>query len=93
MYQHKKRKKTQKILAMKKWFNHNKLYVIGAVLGAVAGYFYWQQVGCASGTCMITSKPVNSTLYGALMGSLIFGIFKKEPKKKIINEEKNNHDV
>lgn len=78
---------------MKKWFNKNKLYVIGALVGAIAGYFYWQQIGCSSGTCMITSKPVNSTLYGALMGSLLFGIFKKENKEKIIKEEKNNYDI
>jgi hypothetical protein len=39
---------------------------------------YWNYIGCASGTCMITSKPINSTLYGALMGFLLFGIFKKE---------------
>ena len=75
---------------MKKWFNKNKLCVIGAALGAIAGYFYWQQIGCASGTCMITSKPLNSTLYGALMGALVFGIFKKEPKKEIINNQENN---
>lgn len=56
------------------------LYIIGAVLGAIGGYLYWNYVGCSSGTCMITSKPVNSTLYGALMGGLLFGIFKKERK-------------
>lgn len=50
-------------------------YVIGTLLGAVAGYFYWQQIGCASGTCMITSKPFNSTLYGAIMGYLTTNIF------------------
>ncbi|MFN8252901.1 MAG: DUF6132 family protein [Ferruginibacter sp.] len=63
---------------MKKWFSNNILYVAGAALGALGGYLYWHYVGCASGTCMITSKPVNSTLYGALMGALFFGIFKKE---------------
>lgn len=78
---------------MKKWFNKNRLYIIGAALGAVAGYFYWQQIGCISGTCMITSKPINSTLYGALMGSLVFGIFKKERNKEIIKEEDNKHDI
>jgi hypothetical protein len=57
------------------------LYIIGAAIGAIAGYFYWQQVGCASGTCIITSKPINSTIYGALMGALLFGLFKKEMKK------------
>jgi hypothetical protein len=75
---------------MKNWFSNNKLYFIGAVIGAVAGYFYWQQIGCVSGTCMITSKPVNSTLYGALMGSLLLGIFKKERKKEEIKEEGKN---
>ncbi len=76
---------------MKKWFKNNALYLIGAAVGALAGYIYWQQVGCASGTCMITSKPVNSTLYGALMGSLLLGMFKKEKKNEIIKED--NHDV
>ena len=74
---------------MKKWFKNNALYLIGAVVGALAGYVYWQQVGCASGTCMITSKPINTTLYGAVIGSFLFGMFKKEIKK----EEKPNHDI
>lgn len=71
---------------MKKWFNNNLLYITGALLGAVAGYFYWQQIGCSSGTCAITSKPLNSTLYGAVMGALLLGMFKKQTKKQ---EEKS----
>lgn len=78
---------------MKKWVNNNKLYLAGAVVGAIAGYLYWQQIGCSSGTCMITSKPANSTLYGAIMGSLLLGMFKKEKKKKIIKEGENEHDI
>ena len=78
---------------MKKWFKNNALYFIGAAVGAIAGYIYWQQVGCTSGTCMITSKPINSTLYGAMMGSLLFGMFKKEKKKDAIKEGENNHDI
>lgn len=54
---------------------------IGIVAGAIAGYFYYYYIGCASGTCSITSKPVNSSLYGALMGGLIFNMFVKSPKK------------
>ena len=69
---------------MKKWFNNNKLYLAGAVIGAIAGYLYWKQVGCSSGTCMITSRPVNSTVYGAIMGTLLFGMFKRN---KALNEE------
>ena len=54
---------------------------IGVAIGALAGYGYYFYVGCASGTCAITSKPLNSTLYGALMGGLVFNMFMKETKK------------
>jgi hypothetical protein len=63
---------------MKSWVLNNKWVIAGVIIGAVGGYFYWQQVGCNSGTCMITSKWHNSTAYGALMGGLLFSIFKKE---------------
>lgn len=52
------------------------------VLGAAAGWLYWNQVGCASGTCAITSSPVNSTLYGALMGGLLANSFRSGKKKE-----------
>lgn len=54
---------------------------LGIAIGAIAGYGYYFYVGCASVTCAITSKPLNSTLYGALMGGLIFNMFVKDIKK------------
>lgn len=48
---------------------------IGVVVGLLAGYLYYQEIGCFSGTCAITSKPLNSTLYGGLMGGLLFNLF------------------
>jgi uncharacterized protein YcfJ len=75
---------------MKKWFSNNLLYITGAVLGAVAGYLFWQQIGCSSGTCAITSKPLNSTLYGTVVGVLLFGMFKKQTKTK---SEKQSNDI
>ena len=62
---------------IKKQFRQYWLYLLGAGFGALAGFLYWQQIGCNSGTCMITSSPVNSTIYGAVMGGLIFSLFKK----------------
>lgn len=56
------------------------LTTVGVAIGAIAGYAYYYYVGCASGTCAITSKPINSTLYGSLMGGLLFNLFEKEKK-------------
>jgi len=54
---------------------------IGIVLGAISGYLYYANIGCSSGTCEITSKHLNSTLYSSLMGGLLFNIFTKSTKK------------
>ena len=56
----------------------HKLPILGVIIGAIGGFAYYHYIGCVSGTCTITSKPVNSTLYGAMMGGLLFSIFKKE---------------
>lgn len=59
----------------------HKITIIGIFFGAIGGYLFYHFVGCASGTCAITSKPVNSTLYGAMMGGLLFSMFQKEKLK------------
>jgi|CXWL01.1.fsa_nt_gi hypothetical protein len=56
------------------------LTISGVLIGSVAGYLYWEFVGCTSGTCYIQSNPVRMTLYGALMGGLVLNIF--QPKNK-----------
>ena len=68
---------------MKKWINSNWFYLAGCILGGIAGYLYWMKVGCASGTCLITSKPLNSTVYGAVMGALFLGMFKMNRRKPV----------
>ncbi len=65
---------------MKNWISKNKLYLIGAFAGAAAGFVYWKYIGCLTGTCAITSSAVNSTLYFAFLGSILFGSFKKQAK-------------
>lgn len=68
---------------MKPFAKKHLLTIIGVFVGATAGYFYWQQVGCSSGSCAITSNPINSTIYGAFMGGLLFSMFKKDNKKAV----------
>ena len=41
------------------------LFIIG---GALAGLIYYLAVGCPTGTCAITSSPVNSMLYMGVVG-------------------------
>jgi hypothetical protein len=65
-----------------KWFKTYKLLIVGVLLGAVGGYAYHYFIGCESGGCAITSKPLNSVLYGSLMGGLAMNIFRKESDKK-----------
>ena len=43
----------------------------GLAIGAIFGFLYYYYIGCASGTCAITSNPYISTAYGAMMG-LVF---------------------
>ena len=73
---------------MKNWIIKNKLYFLGAVIGALAGFLYWKYVGCLTGTCSITASPLNSTIYFAIFGSMLFGLFTKQSVtivKKTIN--------
>lgn len=56
------------------------------------GYAYYALIGCNSGSCAISSHPLNSALYGALygalMGGLVVGIPREEINKKQINHER-----
>ncbi|WP_090390233.1 DUF6132 family protein [Niabella drilacis] len=70
---------------MKKFTKSHLLVLAGVIAGAIAGYCYWKFTGCRSGSCAITSKPLNSTIYGAVMGGLLFSIFKKK--------EESSHDI
>ncbi|MGI6199593.1 MAG: DUF6132 family protein [Christensenellales bacterium] len=55
------------------------------LLGAVGGYLFYRFVGCASGTCAITSNPYISTIYGGVIGALLGSTItpmKRETDKK-----------
>ena len=56
------------------------LLTVGILIGSVAGLLYWKFIGCESGSCPISSSPYISTLYGAILGGLLFSIFRIEKK-------------
>lgn len=65
---------------MKKWYNKLVWYIPGLFVGGVSGYVYWKYFGC-DGACLITSGPVRSMLYFALMGALLNQAFKPPGKE------------
>lgn len=62
----------------------------GIVVGAMLGFAYYTYIGCASGTCAITSNPIISTAYGAMIG-LVFMWPEKEKTKETFPGEENQH--
>jgi hypothetical protein len=50
--------------------------ILGVAVGGGLGFAYYKLVGCASGACPLTSNPIISTIYGAVMGVLIATSFK-----------------
>jgi len=67
---------------MKNWISKYRFALLGIVLGGIMGYAYYYFVGCASGTCAITSNPINSSLYGMVMGYLVLSSFQKNKNNK-----------
>ncbi|MDL2281796.1 DUF6132 family protein [Parabacteroides sp. OttesenSCG-928-G06] len=59
----------------------NKLILIGLIVGALGEFLYWRLIGCSSGSCPITSSPLMSTLWGAILGSMLFSSFKKKKQE------------
>ena len=65
---------------VRNWIRNHWLTLLGIALGTIAGFLYWSEIGCANGTCAITSNWLNSTLYGATMGGLLLSIFSSRKK-------------
>jgi hypothetical protein len=51
--------------------------ILPVVLGAAGGYAYYHFIGCAGGTCPISSNPYISTVYGGIIGVLLIPLGNK----------------
>lgn len=60
-------------------------YIIGALVGALLGYFIiYKILGCSTGACRITSNPYISTIYGLVIGLLLVGLFSPSKNKEAL---------
>ena len=66
---------------------------LGILMGATAGFLYWYYIGCASGSCAITSSPINSTLYGGLMGGLLLNSFENKKRNEADQSKPGSADT
>ena len=66
---------------VREFIKEHALTITGVVIGAVGGYLSWHYIGCLSGTCPITSSPIMSTIWGAIIGGLLLSMFKKDKKE------------
>ena len=63
---------------MKEFLKKYIIKIIAIIVGGIGGFSYYYFIGCASGTCPITSNPYISIIYGAVLGYLFSDIFKKK---------------
>jgi len=45
--------------------------IIGIIVGGGLGFGWYKLVGCSTGACPLTSNPVITIIYGAVLGALL----------------------
>lgn len=74
---------------MKEFIIKYKLALIGIAAGAIGGWSYAYFVGCTSGSCAITSSPINSAVYFGIVGGALLHTFAKDNEEKTENNLNN----
>ena len=65
------------------------IYIIGIILGGIAGYLYYINFACNSG-CPLNSTPYMSILWGGILGYLVADMFRSKKVKPEKPEELNS---
>lgn len=50
--------------------------ILGVVIGGGLGFACYKFIGCSTGACPLTSHPVVTTIYGAVLGLLVASSFR-----------------
>jgi hypothetical protein len=56
---------------IQQFYHTYKLSFILCLILGLMGFLYWYFIGCSNGTCAITSSPINSSIYGMIMGFIL----------------------
>ena len=67
--------KEKELISMKVRLKNWLIPLLFTLGGALVGLAYYYFVGCAAGSCAITSNPINSMVYMGLIGWLLSGMF------------------
>ncbi len=70
-------------ISLKRWLPT----ALFGLMGMAGGFLYYRYIGCATGTCPITSNPYISTLYGGVIGLLLGNVI--TPEKKMEEDKEN----
>ena len=60
---------------MIKWFKKYWPKFVWVIVGMAAGFLYYSQIGCLTGSCPISSNPLRMVVYGAVIGFLLSVVF------------------
>lgn len=60
------------LFKMKSLIKKYRIMILGVIIGILSGFLYWYFIGCSTGTCPLTSSPIKSTFFGAVIGGLMF---------------------
>jgi len=71
---------------VKEIIKSNIITIAGLGLGMAGGFLYWKYVGCASGTCPLTSNWMIMLVYGGVTGSLLGNMVQDIIKKHKIRK-------
>lgn len=58
------------------------IYSVLIIIGGIAGYLYWNYIGCQTNSCPITSTWYKSTAIGGILGYLTGDTVNNLVKKK-----------
>lgn len=69
---------------MKDKIRNNIITITASIAGMAGGFLYWEYIGCATGTCPLTSSWKIMLIYGGVIGGLLGNMIQDIIRKRKI---------